>query len=98
MQNSILSFEFQSKEEALNIMDLYVDKAQSISFYSYYENPYKYEYNTIHPTQQVGSKEATSMAPCSFRYICDLYLREEDAVAFYSYRTPVRNNRYFARK
>ena len=79
-------------------MELYVDKAQSISFYSYYENPYNYEYNTIHPKQPVGTKEATSMAPCNSRYICDLHRREEDAISFSSYRPPVRNHRHFARK
>lgn len=79
-------------------MELYVDKVQSIAFYSYYENPYKYEYNTIHPQQQVGTKEATYIAPCNSRYYCDIYRREEDAVTFYSYRPPVRNHRDFPRK
>ena len=76
-------------------MDLYVDKAYMISFYSYIENPFEYEFNTVHPQQPVKD---TSMSFGSNPLRNYLLRRKEDAVAFYRYRSSVRNHCYFARK
>lgn len=78
LQNSILAFEFTSLKEALEIVELYVVKAQTISVYSFNYNPYVVEHHTVHPQQLVTDKESSSVATCLHSLVGRLYKREED--------------------
>lgn len=53
---SVLSFKFESLDSALMVVETYVVPAQTISIYSYREDPYKYrniyeEYSSMDPEQ-----------------------------------------------